>query len=292
MRKVNINEIQCLEKILNKGEIDNGSVAIDIMIKYLVGKGYYKEDIEEEIYNFIAEHEETFTDYDWWQQLSNRKITKVFKLLEGGIYNPNFFKLEELPIYKEELEIINILESEELRSVAFIMLVYSKIANTIREFKVGRQLDENGDVKPREYWITNLDTDYINAIFTEALSKKIAFEPRMKVLVEIIKHDLVEVRCGKNNNLKLLYAKEEGEIAFTINNFEDGMVVYNYLLYCNPEAYIQCPKCGKYFKKRQKTQKYCTNCGSTKKMTDKQFEAREKEKAKEKAKPSLLKRRR
>lgn len=289
MRKVNLNEKEALENILTNNVIESPAEAIELMMKYYIQKGLDRDDLEEEIFNFINSHEDIYSNYDWWSEFASKKINKAFSLIDNGTYNANLFTLDKVEVYKEEIETINCLETDELRNLAFIMLVYAKINTMKREFKIGRQIDEKGNLKEREYWISNLDTDCITAIFTEAGSKRLALEPRMRELVEIIKHDMIEPRCGKNNNLKLLYVKDEGEVAFTIKDFSDDTVIFNYLLYCYPNAYTKCEKCGKYFKKQKKNQMYCFSCGHTKQLTDRQLEAKQKEKTKQKAKPALLK---
>ena len=85
---------------------------------------------------------------------------------------------------------------------------------------------------------------------------------------DLIMHELKEtnlVWCKKNNgtyNIRINYKKDEGEIAFVVNDFENA--IYQYLNYLGGN-WKQC-ECGKYFKPKsnKSRQKYCITCGKEK----------------------------
>lgn len=137
MRKINLNEKETLENILTNNTIESPAEAIELMMKYYIQKGLDRDNLEEEIFNFINSHEDVYSSYEWWSEFASKKINKAFSLIDNGIYNANLFTLDKVEIYKEEIEIINCLETDELRNLAFIMLVYAKINTMKREFKIG-----------------------------------------------------------------------------------------------------------------------------------------------------------
>ena len=53
MRKVNLNEKEALENILTNNVIESPAEAIELMMKYYIQKGLDRDDLEEEIFNFI-----------------------------------------------------------------------------------------------------------------------------------------------------------------------------------------------------------------------------------------------
>ena len=59
--------------------------------------------------------------------------------------------------------------------------------------------------------------------------------------------------------IKINYLKEEGEVAFTVDDIENA--IYYYLNWSG-EKWTKCSECGKYFKSRSKTKndKYCNYC--------------------------------
>lgn len=260
MLGVNLNEVEIVNKA-TQGEfiIDNKSEIVKLLIKNEFGK-YDKKDnfsydellsIKENILNTISKCESDFTRPKW-EDYVKKQINKYSKNLERfNNINNKLTNVKNIQIYKNELNIIRLLNNIKLEKIAFILLVYCKIGRVLR----------NNDSK----WITQKLSD----IFKEA--KIIGNnESKMKMLNELCKNvydgENEYIDCnldGRKTSIEVKYINDnlDEKVEFEINNF-DG-VVYEYLKY-KGEKWKQCKKCSKWFQYKSNNKYLCNKCQNTK----------------------------
>ena len=268
MLGVNLNEIEIVNKA-TQGEfiIDNKSEIVKLLIKNEFGK-YDKKDnfsydellsIKENVLNTISKCESDFTRPKW-EDYVKKQINKYSKNLEMfDNINNKLTNVKSIQIYKNELNIIELLNNIKLEKIAFILLVYCKIGRVLR----------NNDSK----WITQK----LSYIFKEA--KIIGNnKSKMKMLNELCKNvydgENEYIDCnldGRKTSIEVKYINDnlDKNVEFEINNF-DG-VVYEYLKY-KGEKWKQCKDCGKWFqiKNKKNTSKIrCNKCQNIKNIKNK-----------------------
>jgi hypothetical protein len=183
----------------------------------------------------------------------NKIITQVKRELpkKSEIIKEKYIKSKEIAIFVEEIEKIKSLNDVNTEKVAFALLVYCKWI---------------GDIE----WFTMSKADIVRAAKISNLNSV----AQQKVLTGLVANGYVksDVRedsrkhCyGYGNNEQqmwsLTYLVKDGEVAFTISDYDN--LVYWYLNYVYG-GYFVCAGCGNVFKQNSNAQKYCTKCARQK----------------------------
>ena len=240
-----IDEEKILEKLLEdpSSVSKDSSTKIKVLIKHYKRLGYSKNEIRNMLDEFLMKYYLGFVLADWDDKLK-RWVNKYTKQ-----ENCDFKKMEDVVIYKEELDFIarqwNI-EGEldiEVEKLLFIMLVLAKSSS-------------DGS------WMNYTDIiafDLARYNFKRGETKQIQ---RGKMLYKLSKHDEDILECLKySNKIKLRYNKTEGEEVFRITR--DTCVeniITMYLDWRGYPNYKYCRCCGKEIKVMGNRQKYCPKC--------------------------------
>ena len=241
------NEVEVLNKLLNEGKCDiKKDLLINILIKYYYANGIEnKLDIREKILETLYKIDSTATR-NVWTGCTQGKIERIVSAIKKGDVPLELFEVSDVDIYEEELKIIESSGQVRYKKFLFILLVWAKVykkcyRNVIKEepsFLLKKSKCKSGN------------DDY-----------------RMDLLGELRELGFIEANYINDKcNIKINYLKEEGEVAFAVDDIENA--IYYYLNW-KGEKWIKCSECGE--KKKKKTNnkvKYCKNCA--KKISNKQ----------------------
>lgn len=249
--KIILDEKEMLNKSLSEGYIDKKPTnTIKVLAKHFLNIGQDKEQTLNSIDNFMTKNHKSY-NFISWQSIIKGIINKISKQ-DTIKYN----EIKKITIYIEELEVIKNINNLRLEKLAFSLLVYSKIYN---------QMNNN-------------ETNWVNSPLKDVVSDtKMAISKKDQRLMvnKLSSLGLVEVsKMVDCTNIKVLFAKLEGQIAFEITDFRD--FIYEYLRW-NGEKIGICEgkDCGRLIKISNNRQKYCSTCWKEKEHEDNKRYARE-----------------
>ena len=231
------DEMKIAKKAIETGYIDDKkpSSTIKILIKYYRDEGMDKEQIRNQIENFMVKNYKDYNSSNWQDSLD--RLVKI--------YFKDSFKLviiKDIKITKNELDRISNLDNLKLEKLAFTLLVYAKILNQIND-------SNNNWVNGSNNVITK-DAD----IKETGKSQKLLFK-QLKDL-EYIKY----ARMVNKTSMQVMYIDEkiddESEIVIELTDFRDFILRY---LEWKGENIKFC-ECGRPFKVVNNKIKYCKEC--------------------------------
>jgi len=232
--KIILNEKQMLEKSLNDGYIDDKTTStIKLLAKHYFSIGQNIEQVINSIENFMDKNYHNFNIADWQNTIS-KSVKYVSK------YNSfDLLDINKVEIYQEELEIIKDINNLRLEKLAFILLVYSKIYN---------QMNKN-------------DSNWVNSSLKDIFSDtKMAVSTKEQGLMINKLGGMGVVEVSKKvdcTNIKVLFTKSNGDVAFEVNDFRD--IVFYYLKWIG-EDISNCDECARLIKVNSNRQKFCPTC--------------------------------
>ena len=251
-----IDEEKILEELLSNPDAiaKDIDVKVRVLIKHYKREGFSKNEIRNKLDNFLMEHFMGFVLADWDKKLK-RWVNKYTKQ-----EHCDFIKMNDIVIYKEELDFISKewnIEGEnniEIEKLLFVMLVLAKSTGN------GQWLNYKDDMA----------FDLARYKFKRGTPKP---TQRGKLLYKLINlEDSMLDYSERSNKTKLLYCVEEGEEIFRITH--DACVeniVTMYLDWREYPNYKYCKNCGKEIKTTGNRQKYCDKCAKKiKDLQDKQ----------------------
>ena len=236
------NEVEVLDKLLNEGKCDiKKDLLINILIKYYYANGIEnKLNIREKILETLYKIDSTATR-NIWTGCTQGKIERIVSAIKKGDVPLELFEVSDVDIYEEELKIIESSGQVRYKKFLFILLVWAKVykkcyRNVIKEepsFLLKKSKCKSGN------------DDY-----------------RMDLLGELRELGFIEANYINDKcNIKINYLKEEGQVAFTVDDIENA--IYYYLNWSG-EKWIKCQgeDCGKYFKssKYASNIRFCKDC--------------------------------
>ena len=231
-----VNEKEICKKALSEKKIEKTPMKIiRLIIKEYLSEGLSKEEIYEQVDDFLKEIYKDKFNSSYWKKIINGAIGAVSKY-----NNYKLVDIKKIEIYKEELKDIESLNDIKLEKLAFILLVYAKINKIINPLSDGR---------------INIK---LSCIFKES---KLNIE-------KLLLHKLVKLKYISTNNtcdsttMKIDYMKNKGEIGLIVNNLKDKNAITYYLEYKLGYKYQTCEvkDCGKRFKLKTNNQIYCNKC--------------------------------
>ncbi len=233
--KIILNEKQILDKAINEKKIyDKPMVTIRLLIKYYFSIGQKKRQVYDSVNSFLKENMHLYAEAKWQKNI-DKAIVDINKSKKFDM-----FVVNKVTIFKDEMDKIKTIDNFRLEKLAFTLLVYSKIYN---------QMNCNS-------------TNWVNAplkdIFKDA--KITVKKADQDIMIHKLKNlELVHIPKKVDCiNIKLLYAYDNGEVAFEISDFRD--FVLNYDRYFNTDKYGYCKNCNKIMKVNNNKQKYCDEC--------------------------------
>lgn len=232
-----VNEKIICEKALSEKNIEGKPMkTIRLIIKKYLNEKFTKEQVLEKVDSFMKEIYKDKYNKSYWKKVITEATNTISK------YNSyNLIDIEQIEIYKEELEIIESLNDISLEKLAFVLLVYAKINKIINPLSDGR---------------ININ---LNSIFEESKVRK--DKKLLHKLVEL-KYILTNTTCD-STTMKVNYMSSESDIGLTVNNLKDLNSITYYLEYKLGYKYGTCEICGGRFRitnKKNTSQKYCNKC--------------------------------
>lgn len=244
MKMMNLvyNEATVLNNFLEKGECKiREDKIIMILIKYyyingVIDKLQLREKILEDLYKISDKNTRNI-----WTKKVDKTICSFMKSLKNDNFVLDIVEVDSVDIYEEELEIIESASEVRYKKLLFILLVWAKV---YKKFN-------------RTIIIENL-----RDLFSLAKCKTGNKTYRNLVMYEIKEQGFgYAKRENGNYQTKINYLKEEGEVAFTVDDIENA--IYYYLNWSG-EKWTKCQgeDCGKYFKpsKYASNIRFCKDC--------------------------------
>ncbi len=231
-----LNEKEIVDKALKEGYIDQNkpSKTVIMLTKYYLGEGKTKKETFDLIDKFMSKNYKNYKFINWQSKI-NKEINKTYK--KGDF---ELFQLDNIIIYHEELVVIKNINDLKLEKLAFALLVYAKIYNKI-----------NGNN-------TNWVNSELKYVFSDA-KIYINIKNQMLMINKLVNLDLIRVsRKVDCTNIIVLFARNNGNIAFKIDNFQN--IIYYYLKLFNPKRFKECKECGALIKITSNHIMYCRNC--------------------------------
>ena len=230
-----LNEKEYIERVINEGrkKSDNFFVVTKLLcIYYSQEYGYTKNKVNKKLIEFYEKENNKFPDYytlDMFNKYS-RKHTNQRKLLEADF----------IPIYKDEMEIIQGLDNKINQRLLFTMMCLARYNNYL---------------KGTNYNYTNNDRYKIAKLAAIPGSK----DEKMDRFGELIDIGLVSyAKKTMNTKINCMTDNFDQEIAIKITRIED--IANQYRLYCG-EDYVYCEDCGLLFRNSStKPAKKCPTC--------------------------------
>ena len=242
MLGVIINEQKVLDELLNNHKmIENTSNCINILIKHYWLQNHDIDKLEL-LYTILEDIKKC--------DIPKFSVKKCEESIQGRI--DNFYKelrkygessvkikvIDRIVITKAEIALIESYDDKKTQQVMFILLVYAKITNKL-----------NGN---ESYWLNQSITNIMKEAKVSNGQKKTDILYNLKQTEAI--SNTIKVN-GKG--IKVNYAYEDSEEGLIIEDF-DG-VIYQWLKY-KGERWKRCEECGKWFKQRSNSAKYCDKC--------------------------------
>lgn len=209
----------------------------------LIAKYYYAKDLDVQTLSDIVKkkisefHIENYQEYKY-----HDKITCVCRnLFDGGI-NPSLKEREYIPIYENELKLINSLDNDRQKKLMFTL------------FTVARYMECDG-------WINKKDAKGISEVFKLA-NITLTSDKRNELLHELYHNGYISFGKKINNlNIKV-QLDDTGDIVYKVKDFKN---IGNQYIGNFKKGYRQCRNinCGSIFKIHSKfgrPQQYCKKC--------------------------------
>lgn len=210
-----------------------------ILIRYLASEGMSSDDIRKELEKF---------PFIGCEYLDKKDTDIIYNKIIDRALSCSLVTGIEINVYKSEIDIINSVEDENARNLLFTLLVYYKWAINQSYLYF---YSKHNDVK----MVMTNDLD----IWKYANIMKLRVAERYKLCNQLILKNLyVEDNFKSNNYFYLPFLVEDGEIAFTINNYDN--ILGELYIYNDPEHYKRCSECGVVIKKTRSPKKYCDSC--------------------------------
>jgi len=214
------------KKMLRDGFITPNQEIKDIFIfaKYLYYLDNDKFEVNQKLKEFIVKYRNEYSD-----NIRNgiaRKTTNSAKM--GTLV---FDK--KIQIYESELNVVNSLNTNELKKLMFSYIVLSKFSNGL--FKISR-----------------------NELFKLA-DIKIHNRNKPKLIYELNKTKNTFTIIKKNTTLRGIDIKSIGKVILEF--IVDENFIFQYLYYIGDKKITECNKCRRLILKTSNKKKYCKACG-------------------------------
>lgn len=201
--------------------------------KYYLDKDYSKKEVRRLLDTFLIQCEPT-ASLPKWSDVLDYAVARASKY--------EAVMIDSIEITKPEMELIDRLESTQIRRLAFTLLCLSKYWNVV---------NPNGD-----NWVNSKDCEIMRmANINTSIKRQSLMYHQLKELGMIQFSKKVD-----NTNVKVTFAKP-GETILKITDFRN--LGYQYLK-LHGEPYFECQNCGLTVKKKNKgagrPQKYCDSC--------------------------------
>lgn len=227
-----LNERIYAEKVLERGYIgDKPTETLGILAKYFYHLGLSKEDIYNNLDEFMTKYFYNYNPDKWTNTLESQvNRTEQYMIKE----------IDYISITESELTTIKNINSNVLEKLAFSLLCLSKFYNMVNP--------TNND------WANVEDK-----VLFKLANIQVNIEKQCLYINDLKRIGLIEYsRVIDNINTNVLYINDESPIVLKIYEFRDLGLEY---LYWKGENYVRCRDCGKLIKpNKQNNNTYCNSC--------------------------------
>ena len=204
----------------------------------LIAKYCFSDELSaEQLSNIVKETISEFTLENYQEYKYHNKIIRICESLFNGSTDKSFKEREYIPIYENELNLINTLPTDKQKKVMFTF------------FAVARYMDCDG-------WINKKNAKDISKVFQLA-NVALTSAKRNELLHELYINEYITF--GKKvNNLNIhVNSDASGAVGYKITNFENlgNQYIGNF-----KKGYKQCKQCGKAIKNTGNKKMYCNKC--------------------------------
>lgn len=209
----------------------------------MIAKYYYKEDLAaEELIDLVKKRMRDFNIEGYQEYRHHNKITSICSALFEEEANIQFRELDYIPIYENELKVINSLPGDRQKKFMFTL------------FAVARYMNCDG-------WINKKDSRGLAEVLKLA-NVTLPSEKRSELLHQLYRGGYISFGKKVNNLNIRVQLEDSGEIAYKITDFNN---IGNQYIGNFKKGYKQCQSCGKAMKVAAATGRpkiYCTKCAA------------------------------
>lgn len=207
----------------------------------LIAKYYLSDEIDVESLSKIVKEKLLEFDLENYQEYKyHNKIMKICTSLFDGSVDKNFREQEYVPIYENELKVIELLPNDRQKKLMFTF------------FALARYMNCDG-------WINKKTSKGISEVFKLA-NVTLTSDKRNELLHELYSNGYISL-CKKVDNLNIkVQLDDSGEIVYKVMNFNNlgNQYIGNF-----KKGYKQCKCCGKKIRiksDKDYSTKYCDKC--------------------------------
>lgn len=260
-----MNEKERVKSLLTLGDFSSSDYhEVRLVIRYYISelKMSIKEEILSKIKDLLEEKMSDYYEWEWEDRLES--IIKEELKNQTPITNVSAIYLTQ-----EELDVIRKLKNSSQRKLLFTLIMYARY-NTLKRGVLTE-------------WASSPNQQ---DIFKSANINNLTVLKQNLVVKDLLDMGIIsQSKHMRKLGLKVNCLHNEGEIVLWINSFEDmGKEIEDYINFTY-NGYKKCEVCGKLYKPKAKDtrSKYCTSCKKeVQKRIDKEYQAKKREKTKEK----------
>jgi len=249
MLNVILDEEAYAKEIKESGEIGTKPTsAIIILIKYYHKEGMDKPQIRDEIESFMVKYYKDFNSVKWQKKLDadvNKYSQDKYTLK----------KVESISISENELKYIAKIDNLKLERLAFVLLVYCKIANALNP--------ENNN------WVRKSSSELFKS--SKITERTIEQQLTIKRLADIGYINFAKTVDSESIHVDFLDTIGKTEIE--ISDMREFILEY---LKWKGDKIGKCEECDKLFKQTTNIKKYCSSCSKEKKAEQDRIRMQEK----------------
>ena len=221
--------------MVSKKKLDDLSMGYFIT---LIAKYYLSDEIDAESLSKIVKEKVLEFDLENYQEYKyHNKIMKICTSLFDGSIDKNFREQEYIPIYENELKLIQSLPNDRQKKLMFTF------------FALARYMNCDG-------WINKKTSKGISEAFKLA-NVTLTSDKRNELLHELYSNGYISLSKKVNNlNIKV-QLDDSGEVVYKVKDFNNlgNQYIGNF-----KKGYKQCKCCGKKIKIQGTNHKYCQKC--------------------------------
>ena len=204
----------------------------------LIAKYYLSDEMDTESLSKTVKEQLLEFDLENYQEYKyHNKIVKVCDSLFDGSIDKNFREQEYIPIYENELKLIQSLPNDRQKKLMFTF------------FALARYMNCDG-------WINKKTSKGISEAFKLA-NVTLTSDKRNELLHELYSNGYISLSKKVNNlNIKV-QLDDSGEVVYKVKDFNNlgNQYIGNF-----KKGYKQCKCCGKKIKIQGTNHKYCQKC--------------------------------
>jgi hypothetical protein len=236
-----LNEKEYIREVLvsrNKPNDLSMGYFITLIAKYYYSDGVDYEKLSDAVKKILLEFNlENYQEYKY-----HNKIVSICKSIVDGSIEKDFKEREYIPIYENELKIINSLKTDRQKKIMFTF------------FAVARYMDSEG-------WINKKTSKGISEVFKLA-NVSLTTEKRCELLHELYVDGYISFGKKVDNLNIRVKLDDSGDVVYKVKDFENlgNQYIGNF-----KKGYKQCanPGCGRKIKIASTTGRpklYCDEC--------------------------------